>query len=108
MKILEVKKLEFPEVKVIRFQRFKDERGYFAEIYRQDQFHDHPELTDLKTESFVQYNESYSMKGTIRGALSMESEWKVDKTVGHMVVCLDIALVLQPEDVAYDMPFDPN
>ncbi len=114
MKILEVKKLEFPEVKVIRFQRFKDERGYFAEIYRQDQFHDHPELTDLKTESFVQYNESYSMKGTIRG---MHFQWnprmgKLIRTVmGHMVdLILDIRIGSPTfgKMIAYDMPFDPE
>jgi len=112
MKILEVKKLVFPEIKVIRFQRFKDERGYFAEIYRQDQFHNHPELTELKTESFVQYNESYSLKNTVRG---MHFQWnprmgKLVRTVmGHMV---DIILDIRKGSptfgkiIAYDMPFE--
>ena len=112
MKILEVRPLVFPEVKVIRFQRFKDERGYFSEIYRKDQFHSHPDLSALKDSEFVQYNESYSRQNTIRG---MHFQWdpqmgKLVRTLwGHMV---DIVLDIRKGSptfgkmIAYDMPFE--
>ena len=34
MKILEIKSLAIPEIKGIRFGRFHDNRGYFAETFR--------------------------------------------------------------------------
>ena len=34
MKIIEIKSLEIPEIKVIKFEKFKDERGYFTEPFR--------------------------------------------------------------------------
>lgn len=112
MKILGVTSLVFPEVKVIRFQRFKDDRGYFAEIYRKDQFHSHPGLESLSDSEFVQYNESYSKQNTVRG---MHFQWqpkmgKLVRTVlGHMV---DIVLDIRKNSptfgkiIAYDMPFE--
>ena len=38
MKIVDVKELAIPEVKVIRFARFPDHRGYFTEPYRFSDF----------------------------------------------------------------------
>lgn len=67
MKILEVKKLDIPGCKVIKYQRFADERGFFAETYRKQDFDTHPETDDLKDIHFTQMNESYSKAGTIRG-----------------------------------------
>jgi len=34
MKILGVEALAVPDIKIIRFARFADQRGYFAEQYR--------------------------------------------------------------------------
>jgi dTDP-4-dehydrorhamnose 3,5-epimerase-like enzyme len=42
MKILSVEQLEIPEIKVIRFARFRDERGYFTEHFRRDDFDTNP------------------------------------------------------------------
>ncbi len=67
MKILEVKTLSFPEIKVIRFARFKDQRGYFTEIYRKKDFDTHPSLTFISNLTFVQANVSFSKAKTIRG-----------------------------------------
>lgn len=67
MKILEVKTLFFPEIKIIRFARFKDQRGYFTEVYKKNDFDTHPDLVFVKNITFVQANASYSKKGTIRG-----------------------------------------
>lgn len=67
MKIISVKNLAIPEVKVIRFGRYCDQRGYFSEIYKKSVLQEHPELTFLKGVEFVQSNESFSRAGTIRG-----------------------------------------
>lgn len=67
MKIISVKELAIPDVKVVRFQRFADKRGYFTEHYRKSDFNEHEEMSFLKGVDFVQANESFSRKGTIRG-----------------------------------------
>ena len=62
MKILEVKTLIFPEVKVIKFTRFCDNRGYFTETLRRSDF-------EKVIPNFLikQVNESCSKKGVVRG-----------------------------------------
>ncbi len=67
MKILEVRSLYFTEVKIIRFARFRDQRGFFSEVYRKNDFDLHPKLGFIKDVSFIQANVSYSKKKTIRG-----------------------------------------
>ena len=94
MKILEVKNLALPGVKVIRFGRFLDARGYFTETFRQSDVQDNPELAFLKPFSFVQTNESFSRAGVVKG---LHFQWdpplgKLLRTIqGHMVdMILDI------------------
>lgn len=72
MKIIEVKTLSFPEIKIIRFARFKDRRGFFSEVYNKNDFDDHPDLGFMKDVSFIQANISYSKRKTIRG---LHSQW---------------------------------
>ena len=67
MKVLAVKTLEIDEIKVIRFARFCDHRGYFTEHYRKSDFCNLPEMEFMKDIAFVQCNESHSQTGTIRG-----------------------------------------
>ena len=110
MKIIGVKELAFPEVKVIRYQRFPDHRGYFTETYRQEDFDTNPQTSFLKGVRFMQCNESYSKQGVVRG---MHIQWnpfmgKLVRTImGHMV---DIVLDLRKNSpnygcmIAYDMP----
>lgn len=62
MKILEIKTLVFPEVKVIRFARFTDNRGYFTEIYRLAELEEIIPQLQIK-----QVMESHSKKGVLRG-----------------------------------------
>ncbi|MFN4212630.1 MAG: dTDP-4-dehydrorhamnose 3,5-epimerase family protein [Microgenomates group bacterium] len=62
MKILEIKSLVFPEIKVIRFARFTDERGYFSETYRFGQLEE--AIPDLKIKQVM---ESHSKKRVLRG-----------------------------------------
>lgn len=49
-------------VKVFKPEVFEDERGFFAEVYRKDQFIEHG-----IAEEFVQDNHSRSSKGVLRG-----------------------------------------
>ena len=110
MKILEIKSLEIPEIKVIRFARFCDHRGYFTEHFRKSDFANHPELGFMKGVEFFQSNESYSKKGAIRG---MHFQWnphmgKLVRTLrGRMVdMVIDIrkGSPTYGKLVAYDMP----
>jgi len=67
MKIVEIKELDIPEVKIIKFKRFVDNRGYFTEQFRKSDLLDSSDVDFLKGESFVQANESFSHKNTFRG-----------------------------------------
>jgi dTDP-4-dehydrorhamnose 3,5-epimerase len=110
MKILETKTLALPEIKVVRFARFCDHRGYFTEHYRKSDFATHPDMNFLQGIAFVQANESLSKAGTVRG---LHFQWnpymgKLVRTVsGHMVdMILDIrkGSPTYGKIIAYDMP----
>jgi len=112
VKILEVRNLAIPDVKVIRFARFHDHRGYFAESFRRSDFQNRPDLSFLQNVDFLQCNESYSLKGTVRG---LHFQWepfmgKLIRTLsGHMVdLILDIrnGSPTFGKIIAYDMPND--
>jgi dTDP-4-dehydrorhamnose 3,5-epimerase len=64
MKILNVKTLAIPEIKVIRYGRFADNRGFFSEHFRKSDFEN---LDFMNGIDFLQCNESCSKPGTIRG-----------------------------------------
>lgn len=92
MKILETRPLAIPAVKVIRFARFSDHRGYFTEPYRRSDVAS--QLDFLKGVEFVQVNESFSRAQVVRG---LHFQWnpfmgKLVRTVqGRMVdLFLDI------------------
>jgi dTDP-4-dehydrorhamnose 3,5-epimerase len=114
MKILEVKSLEIPDIKVIKFARFCDNRGYFTEQFRKSDLFNHPELTSMKNIELLQANESYSKKNTVRG---LHFQWnpymgKLVRTLsGHMV---DLVLDIRKNSpsygniIAYDMPNSKN
>jgi len=112
MKILDVKQLEMPEIKVIRFARFCDERGYFTEHFRKSDLQTNPLTSFMKELEFVQTNESFSRTGTVRG---LHFQWnpymgKLVRTLhGHMVdLILDIRKGSPSfgKAIAYDMPSD--
>lgn len=112
MKITEVKALGLPGIKVIKFGRFKDQRGYFTEHYRRGDFNQHAEMGFMKGVEFVQCNESFSRAGTIRG---LHFQWnpymgKLVRTVqGRMVdIVLDIVKgsATFGKVLLYDMPAD--
>lgn len=94
MKIELVKSLEIPEIKVIKFSRFVDHRGYFTESYSLRDFS--PIKNEIGDWKVCQMNESFSKQNTIRG---LHFQWnpnmgKLVRTVkGHMIdIILDIRL----------------
>lgn len=112
MKILSIESLALAEVKLVRYGRFLDQRGYFCEHFRKSDFDS--SLTFLNGLTFVQCNESYSRPGTIRG---LHFQWnpfvgKLIRTVhGHMVdLVLDIRKGAPTigKIIACDMPADPG
>lgn len=114
MKITEVRALPIDAVKVITFARFRDQRGYFTEHYRRSDVQDHAELGFLRDVAFVQCNESFSRKGTLRG---LHFQWnpfmgKLVRTISGRM--LDIVLDIRKgsatlgKALLYDMPHDPE
>jgi dTDP-4-dehydrorhamnose 3,5-epimerase len=112
VKILDVKQLELPEIKAIRFARFGDHRGYFTEHFRDSDFRTNPLTPFMQDVEFVQANESFSKTGVVRG---LHFQWnpymgKLVRTLhGHMV---DIVLDIRKgsptfgKAIAYDMLSD--
>ncbi len=114
MKLLGVSTLAIEAVKVIKFARFCDHRGYFTEHFRRSDFANHPDMNFMKDVAFVQCNESYSQKGTIRG---LHFQWnpymgKLVRTLsGRMVdMVLDIrkGSPTYGQIILHDMPNDPK
>lgn len=105
MKILEVKTLAIPDVKVVKMARFKDDRGYFTEPFRQSDLE-----KIIPGFKLFQINESYSKKNVIRG---LHTQWnpymgKFVRTIkGHMIdIVADIRLgsPTYGKALLYDMP----
>jgi dTDP-4-dehydrorhamnose 3,5-epimerase len=67
MKITDVKSLAIADVKVIKFGRFNDDRGYFTEVFRNSDFQHHPGMSVMNGIKFLQINEAYSKAETVRG-----------------------------------------
>jgi len=113
MKIIDVRSLPIPDIKVVRFARFRDDRGYFTEPWRRSDVENDPATGFLNGLSFPQSNESYSRANVIRG---LHFQWnpfmgKLVRTVsGRMVdLALDIRLASPTfgKILAYDMPSSP-
>jgi len=88
MKIREIRDLPLPGLRVVRFDRFADERGYFTETFRAEQ------IGDALGGPFriEQANESFSRGGVVRGLHFQWSPWQgklVRPLSGRL---LDIAL----------------
>ena len=110
MKIIEVSPLAIPDVHVVRFARFADERGYFTETFRRSVVESHEGAAFLRGLDFVQMNESVSRPDVVRG---LHFQWnpymgKLVRTIsGRMVdLVLDIRLGSPTfgKLLAHDMP----
>jgi dTDP-4-dehydrorhamnose 3,5-epimerase len=106
MNILDVKALAIPDIKVIRYARYPDQRGYFSEHFRKSDF---GKLDFQKGVEFFQCNESQSKANTVRG---LHFQWnpymgKLVRTLSGRMV--DMALDIRKGSpwfgkiVAYDM-----
>jgi len=114
VKIVDVRSLAIEDVKVVRFARFRDERGYFTEPYRRSDLELDPTTGFLAGLDFPQANESFSRAGVVRG---LHFQWspfmgKLVRTVrGRMVdLALDVRLGSPTFGgiVAYDLPSLPD
>lgn len=110
MKILSITDLAIPEVKVIRFARFRDNRGYFSEHYRFTDFESGEAAPFMQGVRFLQMNESVSKPHVVRG---LHYQWnpfmgKLVRTVrGRMIdMVLDIrkGSPTYGRIIAHDMP----
>ena len=112
MKIIEIKSLQIPDIKVIRFGRFFDQRGFFSETFRRSDFKENDQLSFINGYDFLQVNESCSRAGVMRG---LHMQWnpemgKLVRTISGRMV--DLALDIRKgspyygQIVAYDMPQD--
>ena len=112
MKIETATPLAIDSVKVVKFKRFCDHRGYFTESYRKSDFQSHPAMSFMKGVEFVQCSESYSRAGTIRG---LHFQWnpymgKLVRTLSGRMI--DIVLDIRKgsptfgKAIMYDMPAD--
>lgn len=106
-----VESLPLPDLRLLRFPRFQDGRGYFAETFRRS---DVDRLDFLQPHRFPQANESHSRAGVIRG---LHFQW--NPYVGKLVRTLQgrmIDLVLDVrkgsptwgQAVAVDLPANPE
>ena len=110
MKVVDVYELPMRDVKVVRFARFRDERGYFTETFRRSAVAATAAAGFLHDLSFPQSNESLSRAGVVRG---LHFQWqpymgKLVRTVsGRMVdLVLDVRLGSPTFGtiLAHDMP----
>jgi dTDP-4-dehydrorhamnose 3,5-epimerase len=89
---IQVEETAIPDVKIIRANRFHDNRGFFTETYKESEY------LDLGIPKFVQDNMSESSKGVIRGLHWQESPFGQ----GKLVTCLTGSIL----DVAVDVRKD--
>lgn len=99
MKIILVKNLEIPDLKVIRFARFNDERGYFTEPFRRSDIKQSPDTQFLHGLEFLQKNESYSVAGVVRG---LHFQW--DPPMGKLVRTVSGRMVDMAMDIRKTSP----
>lgn len=114
MKLISVQTLAIDVIKVVKYARFNDMRGYFTEHYRRSDFIKQAGFEFMKDIVFVQCNESFSKKSTIRG---LHFQWnpymgKLVRTLcGRMIdIVLDIRKGSSTfgKALLYDMPTRPS
>jgi dTDP-4-dehydrorhamnose 3,5-epimerase len=109
MNIIQTIQLAIPDIKVIKFKRFTDNRGYFTETYRESDLR-----RIIPDFNIMQTNESCSTKNVIRG---LHFQWnpymgKLVRTLyGHMIDLVVDIRIDSPnfgKILGYDMPADKN
>lgn len=88
---------EIKGVWIIEPRRFGDARGYFMEIYKQEEFRKH-----VGEVNFVQDNESVSSRGVLRGLHFQKGEWSQAKLVRvSQGKVIDVAVDLRKNSPTY-------
>ena len=88
---------EIKGVFVIEPVRFGDSRGYFSEVWKQEEFEQH--IPGVK---FVQDNESISTYGVLRGLHFQSGEWSQAKLVRvSQGKVLDVAVDLRGDSLTF-------
>jgi len=94
---MKIEKTEINDLLIIKPAVFEDERGYFFESYNRDKF-----LAHGINVSFVQDNESRSMKNVLRGLHFQRPPFSQGKLVRVMHgSVLDVAVDLRKESPTY-------
>ena len=113
MKIVNVQPLALPDVKVIRFARFRDGRGYFTELFRKSDL-SAADVGSLRNLEIFQINESVSEAGVCRG---LHFQWnpfmgKLLRTLSGRMVDMIMDIRKGSPDygkiIQYDMPANPD
>jgi dTDP-4-dehydrorhamnose 3,5-epimerase len=86
--------LALPDVVLLQHEAFEDDRGYFMEVYKHDQFR---ELG--LPEFFVQFNESRSVRNVIRG---LHFQW--EPPMGKLMRVAEGAAFLVAVDIRHNSP----
>ena len=93
---IQVEETAIPEVKIIRATRFHDERGFFSETYKEEEY------LEIGIPKFVQDNMSESSKGVIRGLHWQESPYGQGKLVSCLTgSILDVAVDIRKNSETY-------
>lgn len=96
MQIIQQTELAISDIKVIRFGRFNDHRGYFTETFNSKDIHKFDFLSNLR---FEQINESFSFANTLRGLHYQTGMGKLVRLIyGKMI---DFALDLRSDSPTY-------
>ncbi len=110
MQIIDIINTEIEDVKVVRFERFADHRGYFSETYRKSDLTENEQIPFLKNVEFLQTNEAFSFKNAFRGL-----HFQYNPFMGKLIRCIsgrlnDFALDIRKNSpsfgkiIAVDMP----
>ncbi len=100
MKISDIKTLQHPDIKVIKFARIQDERGYFTETYRKNDLLSNTNLKELSNIEFTQFNEAYSKAGTFRGM-----HFQYEPYMSKLVRCIRGNLIDMVMDIRIGSPY---
>jgi dTDP-4-dehydrorhamnose 3,5-epimerase len=91
---LTAKRLAIPDVVLLEHEVFEDDRGFFMEVYRHDQFRD----LGLP-EQFLQLNHSRSVRNVIRG---LHFQWS--RPMGKLMRVTEGTAFLVAVDIRVDSP----
>ena len=97
MKILQISELAIPEIKIIRYLKINDERGYFSETFNINAIK--KECDFLNDFLIKQSNESFSFSNTLRGLHHQKGMGKLIRLIYGKVI--DFALDLRPNSPTF-------